>query len=139
MFDSGSDELKPYSRSIIRELVKVIEQVPNRVSISGHTDQHPYGGDAGYIDWELSADRANAARRTLLDSGMDQRRVGRVVGLASSVPFDPQDSYHSSNRPISIVVLNRATEDSLLGVPIPRPTPGESSMQVLSGLKDSSA
>jgi len=139
MFDIGSNALKPYSRSIIRGLVKVIEEVPNRVSISGHTDQHPYSSDAGYTNWELSADRANAARRELLGSGLDEERVGRVVGLASSVPFDPQDPYHPSNRRISIVILNRATEDSLFGVPMARPSPGESSIQVLSGLKDSSA
>jgi chemotaxis protein MotB len=139
MFDIGSDALKPYSRTIIRELVKVIEEVPNRVSISGHTDLHPYSDNAGYTNWELSADRANAARRELLGSGMDEERVGRVVGLAASVPFDPQDPYHPSNRRISIVILNRATEDSLFGVPMAEPTPEESSLQVLSGLKDKSA
>lgn len=131
MFDSGSDALKPYSREILHQLVKVIEEVPNRVSISGHTDQHPYSDDAGYTNWELSADRANAARRELLDAGMEEERIGRVVGLASSVPFDAQDPYHPSNRRISIVVMNRATEDSVFGVPMEKPSARETSIQIL--------
>ena len=118
MFDTGSDELKSYSRDIFRELVKVIEEVPNRISISGHTDLHPYGAGASYTNWELSTDRANSARRELLGNGMADARIGRVVGLASSLPFDPEDPYHPSNRRISLVVLNRATEDSLFGGPI---------------------
>jgi chemotaxis protein MotB len=131
MFDSGSDSLKPYSREILRQLVKVIEEVPNRVSISGHTDQHPYSDDAGYTNWELSADRANAARRVLLDGGMEDERIGRVVGLAASVPFDAQDPYHPSNRRISIVIMNRATEDSVFGVPMAKPSARESSIRIL--------
>jgi chemotaxis protein MotB len=118
MFDVGSDSLKPYSREILHELVKVIRDVPNRISISGHTDQRPYSDGAGYTNWELSTDRANAARRELLGGGIPEVKIGRVVGLASSVPFKPEDRFDPSNRRISIVLMNRATEDSLYGASI---------------------
>ncbi|MET0505392.1 MAG: OmpA family protein, partial [Luteibacter sp.] len=78
----------------------------NQISISGHTDSAPYiRADSAYGNWELSADRANAARRTLTDGGMQAEKVARVVGLAASVPFDKNDPSAPINRRISIVVM----------------------------------
>ncbi|MEG1456519.1 MAG: flagellar motor protein MotB, partial [Comamonas sp.] len=88
MFDMGSAALKPYTREILRELSAFINHVPNRISITGHTDTTAYNAVHGYSNWELSADRANAARRALLDGGMTEDKVTRVVGLSSSVLFD---------------------------------------------------
>lgn len=88
MFDMGSAALKPYTREILRELSQFINHVPNRISITGHTDTTAYNAVHGYSNWELSADRANAARRALLDGGMTEEKVTRVVGLSSSVLFD---------------------------------------------------
>jgi chemotaxis protein MotB len=108
MFDTGSATLKPYTVEILTELAGFIDQVPNRISISGHTDSTPYsmtGGPAHYGNWELSADRANAARRALLDGGMPSEKVTRVVGLAEAVPFDRAHPDDPSNRRISIVVM----------------------------------
>ena len=111
MFNSGSAVLQPYTRDILREIAKVVNDVPNRISISGHTDARPYaGGEQGYSNWELSADRANASRREMMAGGMDEKKIARVVGLASSVQFDPQDPFNPSNRRISIIVMNQHAE-----------------------------
>lgn len=111
MFDTGSATLKPYTVQILHELAGFVDQVPNRISISGHTDATPYSGTDGtahYGNWELSADRANAARRALLDGGMPVEKVTRVVGLAEAVPFDKTDPTSPKNRRISIVVMTEA-------------------------------
>ena len=106
MFDTGSGALKAYTVQILHELAGFVNQVPNQISISGHTDSAPYiRADSAYGNWELSADRANAARRTLTDGGMQPEKVARVVGLAASVPFDKADPSAPINRRISIVVM----------------------------------
>lgn len=111
MFASGSAQLEPYSRLILREIGRTLNGVPNRIGISGHTDTHLYsGGTKGYSNWELSSDRANAARREISIDGLDEGRVLRVVGLSSAVPLDPQDPENPVNRRISIVVMNKKTE-----------------------------
>ena len=79
--------------------------MPNRISLTGHTDAKPTPAHARYTNWELSADRANAARRALLDGGLEQPKIARVVGLASSVLFDKQNPYNPINRRISIIVM----------------------------------
>lgn len=115
MFDSASADLKPYTRDILHEIGRVLNQVENRVSLSGHTDATQYaGGDRGFSNWELSASRANASRRELIVGGMDDRKVVRVVGLASSVLFDKSDPTNPVNRRISIVVMNKRTEEALM-------------------------
>ena len=111
MFNSGSAVLQPYTRDILREIAKVVNDVPNRISISGHTDARPYaGGEHGYSNWELSADRANASRREMMTGGMDEKKIARVVGLSSSVLFDAQDPFNPINRRISIIVMNQHAE-----------------------------
>ena len=111
MFASGSAVLQPYTRDILREIAKVVNDVPNRISISGHTDARPYaGGEHGYSNWELSADRANASRREMMAGGMDEKKIARVVGLSSSVLFDAQDPFNPINRRISIIVMNQHAE-----------------------------
>lgn len=112
MFPLGSAVLEPYSGAVLRELAGIVVKVPNHISISGHTDIRPYG-KPNYGNWELSADRANAARRALLDGGLPPEKVGRVVGLASSVLLDPADPESPINRRISIVVMNKKTEDAI--------------------------
>jgi len=114
MFATGRAELQSYTSVILREIAKVMNEVDNRIGLSGHTDAVPYaGGDRGYSNWELSADRANASRRELIAGGLAEGKVLRVVGLASSVPFDRADPVAASNRRISIVVLNKKTEESI--------------------------
>ncbi|WAT15374.1 flagellar motor protein MotB [Xanthomonas fragariae] len=114
MFDIGRDQLKPYTVDILRELSSFINQVPNHISITGHTDTTAYSSDTGYTNWELSADRANAARRTLVNSGMADAKVARVVGLSSSVLFDKTNPQNPINRRISIVVMTQDAEQTAL-------------------------
>ncbi len=112
MFDSGSAVVKPYMRELLRAIGSVLVEVPNRLTLEGHTDATPFpGGDRGYSNWELSADRANASRRELVAGGLTEERVLRVLGLASSQPFTRQDSSDPQNRRISIIVMNREAED----------------------------
>jgi len=115
MFDSSSADLKPYSRIILREIGKALNAVPNRITLSGHTDAAQFvGGEKGFSNWELSANRANSSRREMITGGMDEFKVLRVVGLSSTVLFDKNDPLSSTNRRISIVVLNKRTEDAML-------------------------
>lgn len=115
MFSSGSSTLQPYAAQILREIGQVINHVPNRISLSGHTDATPYGGSSQfYSNWELSADRANASRRALNSGGMSEEKVARVVGLSSAVLFDKANPLNPINRRISIIVLNKETEDAIL-------------------------
>jgi len=113
MFDVGSVELKPYAESLLRELGGFLQHSEHRIALSGHTDERPFHAPDGYSNWELSSDRANAARRALLRGGLDEARVTRVVGLAASVPFDRDDPLDPVNRRISIVVLNRDLDHAL--------------------------
>ena len=114
MFASGSAQLQPYSRDILREICKALNDMSNRISISGHTDAQAYsGGTKGYSNWELSADRANAARRELIGGGLDETRMLRVVGLSSAVLFDFDNPLNPINRRISIIVMNKKTEEAV--------------------------
>ena len=113
MFAMGSSELQPYAREILREVGKVANEVRNRISISGHTDATPYsGGERGYSNWELAADRANAARRELVSGGMEDHRIARVVGLASASLLDASDPFNPINRRVSIIIMNRRAEQA---------------------------
>ena len=112
MFDSGSAVVKPYMRELLRAIGSVLIEVPNRLTLEGHTDAQPFSaGDAGYSNWELSADRANASRRELVAGGLTEERVLRVQGLASSQPFNRKEPADPQNRRISIIVMNRDAED----------------------------
>lgn len=111
MFASAKAELQPYTREILREIGLALNEVPNKISLSGHTDAAPYGsGEKGYSNWELSADRANASRRELIYGGMDETKVLRIVGLSSQVLFDKEDPLNPINRRISIIVMNKKAE-----------------------------
>jgi chemotaxis protein MotB len=113
MFQSGRAELEPHTREILHEIGKTLNDVPNRVSLSGHTDALAYSsGGKGYSNWELSADRANASRRELIAGGMSEDKVVRVVGLSSAVLFDKNDPLNPINRRISIIVMNKKAEES---------------------------
>jgi chemotaxis protein MotB len=93
----------------------VLAEVPNRLTVEGHTDAQPFSaGDRGYSNWELSADRANASRRELVTGGLPESRMLRVQGLASSKLLEPQAPESPMNRRISIIVMNRDAEDAIL-------------------------
>lgn len=114
MFGVGETTLQPYTRDILQELGRLLNDVDHKISLAGHTDATPYAsGEQKYSNWELSADRANASRRELLAAGMDETKVIRVVGLSSAVPLDRKDPFAAINRRISLVVLNQETEESI--------------------------
>jgi chemotaxis protein MotB len=115
MFDSGSAYVKPYMRELLREIGLVLAEVPNRLTLEGHTDAQAFaGGDRGYSNWELSSDRANSSRRELVAGGLPDEHVLRVQGLASSQLFEPADPASPANRRISIIVMNREAEERVL-------------------------
>ncbi|MGB4073806.1 flagellar motor protein MotB [Pseudomonas sp.] len=115
MFASGSARLQPYFEDILLAMTDTIAAVPNKISVSGHTDAQPFAGTGGYGNWELSADRANAARRVLIAGGYDEGQVARVVGYASSALFDREDPLNPVNRRIDIIVLTKKAQRAIEG------------------------
>ena len=115
MFDSGSASVKPYMRDLLREIGVALMDVENKISLDGHTDRQAYGSPLGYSNWELSADRANATRRELMAAGMPEDKLARIVGMGSSVPFDPENPTAPSNRRISLLVMTQEAQERLLG------------------------
>jgi chemotaxis protein MotB len=114
MFASGSAQIAPYMKDLLHAIGSVLTEVPNHLTLEGHTDAQPFpGGDRGYSNWELSSDRANASRRELVAGGLAEDRILRVQGLASSQPFDEKDPLAPTNRRISIIVMNRDAEDRM--------------------------
>ena len=116
MFLSGSAVVQPHMRELLRAIGSVLSEVPNRITLEGHTDAAAFAGEQrGYSNWELSADRANASRRELTLGGLPTEHMLRVQGLADSRPFDEQDPRAPANRRISIIVMNREAEDRFYG------------------------
>ncbi len=115
MFKLGSAKTEPQIRTILRALAPVINKLPNKITINGHTDSKPFPDiSKEYTNWELSSQRANAARFELKGGGYDEKKVLRVSGLADSIPLNKKDPLDPVNRRISIIVMNRKTELQLL-------------------------
>lgn len=115
MFALGSASLQPYFEDILLAMADTIRAVPNKISISGHTDAKPFVGRGDFGNWELSSDRANAARRTLVAGGYPDEQVAQVVGYASSALFDREDPFNPVNRRIDIVVLTKKAQRAIEG------------------------
>ena len=115
MFALGSAQLQPYFEDILLAMADTIRAVPNKTSISGHTDAKPYSGRGDFGNWELSAGRANAARRTLVAGGYPEDQIARVVGYASSALFDRDDPLNPVNRRIDILVLTKKAQRNIEG------------------------
>ncbi|WP_186075370.1 flagellar motor protein MotB [Burkholderia gladioli] len=111
MFASGSTRLEDYAYDILFQIGGVLNQVDNRVSLAGHTDAVPYtGGIAGYSNWELSSERANAARRALVAGNLHEDKLLQVRGLADVLPLEHGVADAEVNRRISILVMNKEAE-----------------------------
>jgi len=115
MFALGSANLQPYFEDILLAMADTIRAVPNKISVSGHTDAKPFAGRGDFGNWELSANRANAARRALIAGGYADEQVARVVGYASSALFDRDDPFNPVNRRIDIVVLTKKAQRAIEG------------------------
>lgn len=114
MFALARAELEPHTREILQKLGSVLNEMPNKLSLSGHTDSTPYAsGEKNYSNWELSADRANASRRELILGGMNEQKIMRVVGLSSAVLFDRNDPTNPVNRRISIIVMSSKAAEAI--------------------------
>ncbi len=105
MFPSGSSKMYLYTRKVLGLIAKVINTMPQKISIAGHTDSVKFHTNSGYSNWELSADRANASRRELEKLGVPFGRVAKVVGKADTEPLLPDDPKNARNRRISIILL----------------------------------
>ena len=111
MFATGRAEVEPHMRAILREIGPLLNDLPNKISLAGHTDAVQYQrGEKAYSNWELSADRANASRRELLAGGMHESKLLRVMGLGSTMNMVKDDPFAAVNRRISLVVLNQRTQ-----------------------------
>ena len=111
MFAMGSAQMQPDMSVVLRALAPVFNRLPNKITLAGHTDAVQYAnGEREYSNWELSADRANAARKELVAGGLDETKVKQVLGLSSSVSLVKDNPNAAVNRRISIVVLSERAE-----------------------------
>lgn len=110
-FPSGSSELTIDAKAILEEIAEDICSLPNKINIGGHTDSHVFPNEKGYTNWELSADRANAARRILESVCVKPQQIHRIIGYADTEPLVPEDPFAQANRRISITVLRLNTVD----------------------------
>jgi len=103
-FDSGSSSLNQSGQQMLGLLAGELGTVPNRVSVEGHTDAKPFAGKGNYSNWELSSDRANAARRLLQETGLRSDQISQVRGFAEQRLRNPHNSLDASNGRVSIIV-----------------------------------
>lgn len=113
MFSLGSAQLQPYFEDILLAMTATLRSVPNKISVSGHTDAKPFAKNAQFGNWELSANRANAARRALVVGGYPDEQLARVVGYASTALFDRKSPMSPVNRRIEILVLTKKAQRSI--------------------------
>ncbi|OCG23682.1 hypothetical protein A9G11_05590 [Gilliamella sp. wkB108] len=111
MFDIGSAVIHPNMQEILFALAPILNSLPNKITLSGHTDERQYiTGDRGYSNWELSADRANASRRELIAGGLDSNKIIRIIALADTVGLNNPNYSTDANRRISILILNKSAQ-----------------------------
>lgn len=107
MFERGSDKVALYMSRLLHAIAPLINELPNKVSISGHTDNLPYPGtNPDYGNWELSTDRANASRRELIAGGLDESKLVRVVGMSDQAPMLDTNPADPVNRRIELMMLD---------------------------------
>jgi len=116
MFGLGSDEMDPAMEQALAKIAALLKTMPNKVTIQGHTDAHPFHNpdDLTQSNWELSSQRANAARRALIKGGMPEDKVMRVTGYSSTVLLDKKDPLNPMNRRISIIVMKKEAANKIL-------------------------
>ncbi len=147
MFPSGGADMYLHTKRLLETVAKVILDMPQKLSISGHTDAVPFVSQSGYSNWELSADRANAARRELEHFAVPEERMSQVVGKAATEPLLADDPNNSRNRRLSIILL-RGTGETLVDAeatpegaaapatrPASRPKPADEALPGLNAIK----
>ena len=113
LFDNAQTRLRPYAMEILWAMGRIFGAVPNRISVFGHTDSTPFGDEDTYSNWELSADRANAARRALVEGGLQPQQISQIIGMGDSEPLNPENPLDAANRRIVIMVLNSVLENQV--------------------------
>lgn len=103
-FEIGTSKLKPETVNLLKKIGDYLSKLPNKIVIEGHTDSRPYSGGDGYTNFELSADRANSARRALELSGLNPNQIDEIRGYADRKLRDKNDPFNLVNRRISIIV-----------------------------------
>ena len=117
MFPLGGSQMYPQARELLAKIVLAVSKLPHKISVVGHTDSAPFASGRTYGNWELSADRANASRRALVELGLPAARIARVAGLAETDPLVPDDPASARNRRISITLL-RQVQNQQAAVPV---------------------
>lgn len=138
MFKIGSQEPEHYMKGILQALVPVLNDLPNHIILTGHTDSLPYAqGEVGYSNWELSSDRANASRRILAAAGLAENKFLRVVGTANTIRLENVDPDAPVNRRITILVMSLDKEKAILqeDLPLQNVSDKQTSAEILSQLK----
>lgn len=107
LFASGSAEPSPVLLKLTKAVAMALEEVSNSIKIAGHTDAKPFSTEGGYSNWELSSERANMARRLIMNGGLPEDRIREVSGKAATVPLITEDPMDSRNRRISITLLTK--------------------------------
>jgi chemotaxis protein MotB len=105
MFPSGSAQMYDATQQLISKVALIVNKLPQKISIRGHTDSVPYGNNATYDNWNLSADRANASRQALMKAGFPANRISNVAGKADTEALFPKDPASPQNRRISIILM----------------------------------
>jgi chemotaxis protein MotB len=108
-FDSGSAQMNGAGEQVLVAIGHELAKVPNGIVLEGHTDSRPYSTAEGYTNWELSADRANAARRVMQRSGLADHQVRGVRGCADTQLRTPSDPFNAKNRRVTIIVQHALT------------------------------
>jgi flagellar motor protein MotB len=112
-FEVGSARLRPAAIKLLATIAPLLKQLPNPIVLEGHTDSRQYPNSNGYSNWELSADRANSARKVLESNGIPPARISGVYGFADRRLKNPLNPFDVVNRRVSILVANFKTEDFL--------------------------
>lgn len=116
MFEMGKDEMSPEMQQVLNKIVLLLKDSPNKITIQGHTDANPYDNpeELQTSNWELSTQRANAARRALIKAGLNENKIMRVTGFASTMLLDKAQPLNPKNRRISIIIMKKEAEDNIL-------------------------
>lgn len=123
MFPSGSAGMNEKARRLMQQVAQAVSKLPNKLAISGNTDAQPFRGQGAYSNWELSADRANAARRAMIEAGVPAERIRQVTGNADQDPLIKDNPLDPRNRRIAILLLSDAQKPAANGGAGGTPTP----------------
>jgi chemotaxis protein MotB len=124
MFPAGSSAMYEHTRALLELVGRVVKLLPQKIAVDGHTDASSFSDASGYGNWELSADRALASRRVLLNGGVPDDRIARVSGKAGSEPLLADAPNHPRNRRISVILLRESEETDQAPRPLgPPPIP----------------